>query len=117
MRALVRPLTPTIPITLSLISITSFLFFFILFSLAFRERLTLDVRDTANIYAVNILESDRVGITPVLSGAEIYSVLRSRISRVNGRTLEEHLDDPSPSGEYTREFNITTNTLTFPILR
>ena len=65
--------------------------FFLLFSLAFRERLMVDTRDTANIYAINILDSDLPQLTPVLSGAEVYSVIRSRISRVNGRTLEEHL--------------------------
>ena len=86
-----RPLTPTIPITISLISITSFFVLFALFSLAFRERLVVDTRNTANIYAINILSSDIENITPVLSGAEVYSVIRSRISRVNGRTLEEHL--------------------------
>ncbi len=112
-----RPLTPTLPITLSLISITSFLVFFLLFSLAFRERLMVDTRDTANIYAINILDSDLAKLTPLLSGAEIYSVIRSRISRVNGRTLEEHLGVKNPTREFTREFNITTNTVTFPILR
>jgi predicted lysophospholipase L1 biosynthesis ABC-type transport system permease subunit len=41
----------------------------------------------------------------------MYSILRARISRINGRTLAAHLDTEKPSGEFTREFNITTTPL------
>ena len=82
-RTLVRPLTPTIPITLSLLGITAFFVVFLLFSLSFREKLVTDTRMTANIYAINILESDREKIDKILTGAEIYSILRARISKIN----------------------------------
>ncbi len=117
LRSLVRPLTPTLPITISLVSVTTFLLVFLLFSLAFRSELSLDVTQSANIYALNILESDRPKIEKILSGADMYSILRARIEKVNDRTLAGHLGDVRPSGEFTREFNITTTPLPNTILR
>lgn len=117
LRTLVRPMTPTIPITLSLISVTTFFVVFILFSLAFRSELTLDVAKNANIFALNILESDREKIEKVLSGAEMYSILRAKISLINGKTLAEHLGTENPSGEFSREFNVTISPLQNKILK
>lgn len=51
-----------------------------------------------------------------MSGIEIYSILRARVTAVNGFTLANHLDTPEPSREFTREFNITTTPLSNPIL-
>lgn len=117
-RALVRPLTPTIPITISLVSVTVFFLVFASFSLAFRSQLVIDSTNTANIYAINILESDREKVEGVISsGALMYDILRARIDGVNGRTLTEHLGEDRPSGEFTREFNITTTPLENRILR
>jgi predicted lysophospholipase L1 biosynthesis ABC-type transport system permease subunit len=110
-------MTPTIPITLSLISVTTFFVVFILFSLAFRSELTLDVAKNANIFALNILESDREKIEKVLSGAEMYSILRAKISLINGKTLAEHLGTENPSGEFSREFNVTISPLQNKILK
>lgn len=79
-RALVRPLTPTIPITISLVSVTVFFLVFASFSLAFRSQLVIDSTNTANIYAINILESDREKVEAVIgSGALMYDILRARI--------------------------------------
>ncbi|MFZ2255347.1 MAG: hypothetical protein WAW59_05000 [Patescibacteria group bacterium] len=79
-RALVRPLTPTIPITISLVSVTVFFLVFATFSLAFRAQLVIDSTNTANIYAINILESDREKVESVIgSGALMYDILRARI--------------------------------------
>jgi putative ABC transport system permease protein len=47
----------------------------------------------------------------------MYSILRARISKINSKTLAEHLGTPKPTGEFTREFNITTSPLTNPIIR
>lgn len=110
-RTLVRPMIPTLSISLSLIWISLFLIVFSLFSFSFRERLLVDTSDTANIYAINILEQDRDQIVPYLSGADTYSILRARISDINGQALSEHLKNPNPTGEFTREFNITTDIL------
>jgi putative ABC transport system permease protein len=118
MRTHVRPLAPSVPVTLSLVLITSFFIIFLLFSLSFRAKLSVPVDQTANIYAINILEQDRAKIETYLSGSgEMYSILRARISKINGKTLAEHLGTPKPSGEFTREFNITTSPLTNPIIR
>lgn len=116
-RALVRPLTPSIPLTISLLGITLFFVVFAFFSLSFRDRLLADTRDTANIYAINILESDRENVEKVLSGAEMYSIMRVRISAINGKSLKEHLQEENPSREFTREFNVTTDTVDVPIIR
>ncbi|MBX9808900.1 hypothetical protein K2X92_00740, partial [Candidatus Gracilibacteria bacterium] len=115
-RSLSRPLMPTIPITLSLVGMTIFFVIFGIFSLSFRDKLLGDTRDSANVYAINILDSDRAKIDPILSGATMYSIIRSRINTINGKTLVEHLGQENPSGEFTREFNITTNQLDFPII-
>lgn len=117
-RALVRPLTPTLPITLSLVSVTVFFLVFASFSLAFRSKLVIDSTNTANIYAINILESDRSRIESVIgTGALMYDILRARILEVNGQSLAQYLGEERPSGEFTREFNITTTPLENAILR
>lgn len=118
LRTLVRPLTPTIPITISLVSVTTFFLVFIMFSLSFRSELSIDASESANMYALNILESDRAKIEAVLTEkSEMYSILRARISRINGQTLTEHLNTEKPSEQFTREFNITTTPLENQIIQ
>lgn len=109
---------PTLPITISLVSVTVFFLVFASFSLAFRSKLVIDSTNTANIYAINILESDRAKVEKVIgSGALMYDILRARIVGVNGKTLSEYLGEERPSGEFTREFNITTTKLENQIIR
>jgi predicted lysophospholipase L1 biosynthesis ABC-type transport system permease subunit len=109
---------PTLPITISLVSVTVFFLVFASFSLAFRSKLIIDSTNTANIYAINILESDRREVEKVIgSGALMYDILRARIVGVNGKPLSEYLGEERPSGEFTREFNITTTKLENQILR
>ncbi len=118
LRTLVRPLTPTIPITVSLVSVTVFFLIFVSFSLAFRSKLVIDSTFTANIYAINVLETDKWKVQEKIgSGALMYDILRARISKVNGKSLAEHLKEENPSGEFTREFNITTTSLENKIIR
>lgn len=113
-----RPLTPTIPITISLVSVTVFFLVFANFSLAFRSQLVIDASKTANIYAINILEQDREKVASIIgSGALMYDILRARIDRINGKTLAEHLGVERPNGEFTREFNITTTAIENKILQ
>ncbi len=116
-RSHVRPLSPSIAVTLSLVIITVFFIVFLLFSLSFRSKLVLDSSQTANIYAINILPSDQEKIETYLSGSgEMYSVLRARIRSINNQSLKEHLGASKPIGEFTREFNITTSPLQNEIL-
>lgn len=118
MRSHIRPLSPTIPITLSLVLVTTFFIIFFLFSLSFREKLIIDDERSANIYAINILPEDYPAVSDFIGeDGEIFSVLRARIMRINNRSLAEHLDTENPSREFTREFNITTSPLTNPIIR
>ncbi len=117
LRTLVRPWVPTIPIIISLISIASFFVVFLSFSLSFREKLLSDTRDSANIYAINILEEDVAAIQQLSASGELYSIMRARIINVNGASLADHLSTPEPTGEFTREFNITSDDLEAPIVR
>ncbi len=116
-RALSRPLTPSIPITVSLVGMTVFFVIFGLFSLSFRDRLVQDTTNTANIYAINVLDKDREQLEKVLSGTTIYSIIRARIHSINNLPLSEHLKRKEPSGEFSREFNITTNDLGLPLIK
>jgi hypothetical protein len=60
--------------------VTVFFLVFASFSLAFRGQLVIDSTNTANIYAINILESDREKVRKVIgSGALMYDILRARI--------------------------------------
>lgn len=118
LRTHVRPLTPTLPITLSLTIITAVMVIFLLFSLSFRAKLVTDTSKTANIYAINILETDREEVSSYLSwNAEFYSIIRARIVQINGKSLEDHFQVERASGEFTREFNITTSPLSDALLR
>ena len=102
---------------MSLVSVTVFFLVFATFSLAFRQKLVMDSTDTANIYAINILDTDRAKVEKVIgSGALMYDMLRGRIRKINGKTLEEHLDVKQASVEFTREFNITISLLENKIL-
>ena len=116
-RTLLRPMMPTIPLTISLLGIMTFLIVFLLFTLSFRSRLVMDSKSSVNIYAINILDSDLLWLKRVLTGAEIHSILRARISKIDGVSLAEHLHTPNPTSEFTREFNITTDVLENPIVR
>jgi predicted lysophospholipase L1 biosynthesis ABC-type transport system permease subunit len=118
LRTLVRPLTPTIPISISLVSVTVFFLVFASFSLAFRAKLVVDSTNTANIYAINILEGDVEKVRSTLGeSALMYDILRARIMKINGETLESHFDTDRVSGEFTREFNVTTTPLENDILK
>lgn len=97
---------------------TTFFIVFVLFSLALYDKLNIDTGETANIYALNILESDRVRIEATLTGSDaMYSVLRARISKINGQSLSGFLNTERPSGEFTREFSVTITPLENKILR
>jgi hypothetical protein len=67
LRTHVRPLAPSVPVTLSLLVITVSFIVFLLFSLSFQSRLSVSVDQTANIYAINILEQDRIKVEKYLS--------------------------------------------------
>ena len=97
---------------------TVFFLVFATFSLAFRQSLVIDSTNTANVYGINILESDKEKVREVISsGALMYDILRARISKVNNASLAEHLSVETPSGEFTREFNITTTPTENAILK
>lgn len=110
-RTLVRPLSPAIPIGISLIGMILFFTVFTLFSLAFREKLSIDTKTTTNIYTINILDQDIDIIRKNFPEAKAYSILQARIAQVNHQDLASFLHTPTPSREFSREFNVTLESL------
>lgn len=63
-----------------------------------------------DVFALNLKESDAAAVRKEFPKSESYSIIRARISRINGKTLSEHLNG-EPSREFSREFNITSSAL------
>ncbi len=110
-RSLVRPNMPASVVTLTLTTALVSVFVFLAISLTFQDRLVLSVADDTNIYAMNILESDRAKVVQAFPKDELFSIIRARISSVNDKPLEQHTGEKDPSSDLTREFSITTNPL------
>lgn len=63
-----------------------------------------------DVFALNLQPEDVDAVRAEFPKSEAYSVIRARISRINGKTLSGHLNG-EPSREFTREFNVTTSAL------
>lgn len=63
-----------------------------------------------DVFALNLQPKDVDSVRAKFPRSEAYSVIRARISRINGKTLPEHLKGEPPR-EFTREFNVTTSAL------
>lgn len=63
-----------------------------------------------DVFAINLKESDAAAVRKEFPKSESYSIIRARISRINGETLSEHLKG-EPSREFSREFNVTSSEL------
>lgn len=81
-------------------------------SLAFHFTSELERLSTSgyDIFAMNLTEKDAESARSAFPKSESYSVIRARISKINGLTLAEHLDG-EPSREFSREFNVTSSKL------
>ncbi len=110
-RSLVRPRMPAASLTVTLVCSLALLSIFLTMTLIFRERLQVSSSPDVNLFATNILESDIIKIRTKYSEENIYSILRGRIINVNSTPLAKHLGSGKPSGEFTREFSITTSPL------
>lgn len=69
-----------------------------------------------DIFVINLKESDAAAVRKEFPKSESYSVIRARISRINGKTLSEHLNG-EPSREFSREFNLTSSKLPDAVVR
>ncbi|MFB0965187.1 MAG: hypothetical protein QMC36_05925 [Patescibacteria group bacterium] len=63
-----------------------------------------------DVFAINLKEADASAVRKEFPKSESYSIIRARISRINGKTLSEHLNG-EPSREFSREFNVTSSPL------
>lgn len=62
------------------------------------------------MFAIYLKAPDADAVRKEFPKSEAYSVIRARVSKINGKTLSEHLEG-EPSREFTREFNITSSPL------
>lgn len=69
-----------------------------------------------DVFALNLNEADAAAVRKEFPKSESYSIIRARVSKVNGQTLSQHLDG-EPSREFSREFNITSSALPDAVLK
>lgn len=69
-----------------------------------------------DIFVLNLSESGASFIRNEYPRSESYSIIRARISKINGKTLSEHLEG-NPSRQFTREFNVTSSSLPEAVIR
>ncbi len=110
-RSIIRPGSPAVLMTLFLLIAGGVMGIFFAITLTFTERLSVDRDSSTNIYAINILETDEQKVRSTFPEADVFSILRARVVRINDRSLADHIGTPTPGGEFRREFSITTNPL------
>ena len=110
-RSLVRPRLPAASTTMTLVFAFALLGIFLTMTLIFREKLQVSDTLATNLFATNILESDVAKVRDKYGDNDLYSVLRGRLVSVNKIPLAKFVAGETPSGEFTREFSITTNSL------
>jgi putative ABC transport system permease protein len=116
-RSLARPGMPAASITLTLTLGLAVVLLFLTLTLSFRSRLEISDANTTNLFAINILETDRAKIVQEFWEDKLYAIIQGRITRINGQDLQAHVWGSTGSGamggsrEFTREFSITTNPL------
>lgn len=98
----------------SLLNMSFFVIFFVGFSIFlmfgnFYNRLQVNLWSDNNLFVLNIDQNVYDQIKPEFK-EEIYSTFRGRISEINNQSLQEFLGD-NPTRRFSREFNITDNSL------
>lgn len=79
-------------------------------SLSFLDRLDTSAINQPNLFILNVRDQDITIIQEQEPEARLYDTILGRISHINNSSLNEFFDG-EPSGEFTREFNITTQPL------
>ncbi len=69
-----------------------------------------------DIFVLNLSESGASFVRSEYPRSESYSIIRARISKINGKTLSEHLEG-NPPRQFTREFNVTSSPLPEAVIR
>lgn len=100
-------------------SIISFIsiFIFYVFSdsfLTYLQNITSESRDT---FIINVQKDDLETINKYFDESEIFEIVAMKINTINWKTLEQFLDTPRVSREFSREFFSTTKLLDNKILK
>jgi putative ABC transport system permease protein len=82
-------------------------------SISFINRLRVSSLDQPNIFVLNVRTIDIPIIERIDKQAKLYDTVLGRIQSVNGLSLSDYLNKSKTKdrGEFTREFNATTRTL------
>jgi predicted lysophospholipase L1 biosynthesis ABC-type transport system permease subunit len=81
-------------------------------SLSFIERLDTSAVDQPNLFILNVRNEDVTKIKDFDTKARLYDTILGRIVTINNRSLNDHLEATNKeSGEFTREFNMTSQSL------
>ena len=110
LRSCIRPWNMTLFITLPVIIIGSVFFFLLVFAISFLDITRIDEGEE-NYFILNIESRDTEVLIDNFSNIELYDILLARIIRINDIVLRDFLESSPRSGEFTREFNLTTNSL------
>ena len=110
LRACIRPWNMTLFISLPIIIVGSVFFFLLIFAISFLDIARIE-NDDENYFILNIDSEDRDELRERFSNIELYDILLARIQRINDIPLRDFLSTSPRSGEFTREFNLTTNPL------
>jgi predicted lysophospholipase L1 biosynthesis ABC-type transport system permease subunit len=82
-RSLARPGMPAASITLTLTLGLGVVLLFLVLTLTFRSRLEISDANMTNLFAINILETDRAGIAEKYGTNNLYAIIQGRIIRIN----------------------------------
>ncbi len=116
-RSTIKPWNVSFLIVFS--SIISFLsvFIFFVFSWSFLSYLQNITKESNDMFVINVQSSDIEKIWKYFTKNEIFEIVSLRINKINWKTLNEYLNTPNVSREFSREFFSTTNTLDNKIIK
>ncbi|MEF2176060.1 MAG: hypothetical protein V3575_06290 [Candidatus Absconditabacteria bacterium] len=81
-------------------------------SLSFIDRLSISEKDQPNLFIINVRDEDLTKIKEIDTNARLYDTILGRIVNINSISLNNHLEaSKRESGEFTREFNMTSQSL------
>ncbi|MDD5770176.1 MAG: hypothetical protein PHE25_04345 [Candidatus Gracilibacteria bacterium] len=115
-RSTIKPGNVSFLIILSgIISFIS-IFIFYVFSGSFLSYLQNITKNSNDTFVINVQEKDQKVIKKYFLDSEIYEIVSLKITKINGKTLEQFLNTSKVSREFSREFFSTTNNLDNKIL-
>lgn len=115
-RLSVSPGSPAFPVVAAFLVPAVLLASFASLAFHFSNELTRLSASGYDVFAINLKASDAESVRKEFPKSEAYSIIRARVSKVNGHSLSDHLGG-EPSREFTREFNVTSSPLPDAVIR